>query len=44
MGACPDLATSLREIRKLYVELRYGPRPRPDDLTRLKFLVNGLRP
>jgi hypothetical protein len=44
MGACPDLTTSLREIRKLYVELRYGPRPRPDDLTRLKFLVNGLRP
>ncbi|HEX7375345.1 MAG TPA: DUF3488 and transglutaminase-like domain-containing protein [Steroidobacteraceae bacterium] len=44
MHACPDLAAPLREIRKLYVELRYGPRPRPDDLTRLKFLVNGLRP
>jgi len=42
-AACPDLAPRLHEIRKLYVELRYGPGPRPDDLTRLKFLVNGLR-
>jgi len=43
MGSCPDLAPQLREIRTSYVALRYGPKPRPDDLTRLKFLVNGLR-
>ena len=40
---CPDLAPQLREILKLYVELRYGPHPRHDDLARLKLLVNGLR-
>ena len=43
-AACPDLAAQLHEIRKLYVALRYGPHPRPDDLARLKHLVNALRP
>jgi hypothetical protein len=41
---CPDLAPQLRDIRAIYAALRYGPRPRPDDLQRLKFLVNALRP
>jgi transglutaminase-like putative cysteine protease len=43
-AACPDLAPQLRDIRGIYAALRYGPRPRPDDLRRLKFLVNALRP
>ncbi len=43
-AACPDLAAELREIRRHYVALRYGPRPREEDLARLKFLVNALRP
>jgi hypothetical protein len=43
-AACPDLARSLGEIRKLYAALRYGPAPRPDDLQRLKHAVNSLRP
>jgi transglutaminase-like putative cysteine protease len=42
--ACPDLARQLREIRLLYASERYGPRPRPADLQRLKHLVNALRP
>ena len=42
--ACPDLAAQLQDIRVTYAALRYGPRPRPDDLQRLKFLVNALRP
>jgi protein-glutamine gamma-glutamyltransferase len=41
--ACPDLARPLREIRKLYTALRYGPTPRGDDLQRLKHAVNSLR-
>jgi transglutaminase-like putative cysteine protease len=43
-SACPDLARPLREIRALYAAERYGPRPRPADLQRLKHLVNALRP
>jgi transglutaminase-like putative cysteine protease len=43
-AACPDLAENLREIRKLYVALRYGPRPTEHDLQRLKHAVNALRP
>ncbi len=39
----PDLAGDLREIRKLYVALRYGPRPTAHDLQRLKHAVNALR-
>jgi transglutaminase-like putative cysteine protease len=41
--ACPDLAPKLTEIRRLYVDLRYGPLPSERDLRRLKLLVNGLR-
>ena len=40
---CPELADDLEEIRRLYVAQRYGPRPRPDDLQRLKHRVNALR-
>jgi protein-glutamine gamma-glutamyltransferase len=40
---CPDLARPLREIRVLYAAQRYGPAPRPDELQRLKHLVNALR-
>ena len=43
-AACPDLATRIRDIRNLYVALRYGPSPTLADLRRLKYLVNGLRP
>jgi len=39
----PDLADQLREIRKLYIALRYGPRPTDHDLQRLKHAVNALR-
>jgi len=42
--ACPDLAPDLGAIRRLYVDLRYGPLPADADLRRLKHLVNGLRP
>jgi len=42
-GACPDLAAELETIRRLYVDLRYGPSPRDDDLRRLKHAVNRLR-
>jgi transglutaminase-like putative cysteine protease len=41
---CPDLAGELREIRDLYAGLRYGPAPGTADLSRLKHLVNRLRP
>ena len=41
--ACPDLAPQLAEIRRLYVDLRYGPQPAEHDLRRLKLLVNRLR-
>lgn len=43
-AACPDLERPLREIRKLYTALRYGPAPRADDLQRLKHAVNSLQP
>jgi transglutaminase-like putative cysteine protease len=43
-AACPDLADQIREIRRLYVALRYGPRPSDHDLQRLKHAVNALRP
>jgi hypothetical protein len=42
--ACPDLARELGAIRRLYVELRYGPLPAEGDLRRLKHLVGQLRP
>jgi transglutaminase-like putative cysteine protease len=40
---CPDLAGELREIRTLYVTLRYGPQPAATDLQRLKHAVNALQ-
>ena len=40
---CPDIASDLRQIRALYVDLRYGPSPTAADLGRLKHLVNRLR-
>jgi transglutaminase-like putative cysteine protease len=43
-AVCPDLADELVEIREVYVDLRYGPRPTEADLRRLKHLVNRLRP
>jgi hypothetical protein len=42
--ACPDIAQDLAAIRRLYVDLRYGPRPTATDLRRLKHRVNRLRP
>jgi hypothetical protein len=42
--SCPDLAQDLAEIRRLYVELRYGPLPTESGLRRLKHRVNRLRP
>jgi protein-glutamine gamma-glutamyltransferase len=41
---CPDIARDIRRIRDLYSGLRYGPRPGAGDLSRLKHLVNRLRP
>jgi transglutaminase-like putative cysteine protease len=43
-ASCPDLARDLLRIRDLYARLRYGPRPGSGDLSRLKHLVNRLRP
>jgi len=43
-AACPDLAPDLAQIRRLYADLRYGPRPAGTDLQLLKHRVNGLRP
>jgi transglutaminase-like putative cysteine protease len=42
-AALPELAGDLAAIRQLYVAQRYGPRPRPEDLQRLKHRVNALR-
>lgn len=42
--SCPDLARDIARIRDLYAGLRYGPRPGPGDLSRLKHMVNRLRP
>ena len=42
-GLCPDLAPELADIRSLYADLRYGPRPNDTDLRRLKHAVNRLR-
>ena len=42
-AACPELAAELGAIRRLYVDLRYGPRPDPQDLRLLKHRVNRLR-
>ena len=39
----PELAYSLREIRSLYVSLRYGPSPLTTEFSRLKHLVNQLQ-
>ncbi len=38
----PDLASSLQEIRGLYIAQRYGPRPTDERLQRLKHAVNRL--
>jgi protein-glutamine gamma-glutamyltransferase len=43
-ASCPDLAADIARIRDLYSGLRYGPRPGAGDLSRLKHLVNRLRP
>jgi transglutaminase-like putative cysteine protease len=40
----PDLSAQIRDIRSLYVALRYGPHPREDQLRRLKHAVNRLQP
>jgi transglutaminase-like putative cysteine protease len=40
--ARPDLAQQLDEVRRLYVNLRYGPSPLSSELSRLKFLANQL--
>jgi transglutaminase-like putative cysteine protease len=42
--ACPDLAPDLAQIRRLYADLRYGPRPDGAGLQLLKHRVNRLRP
>ena len=42
--SCPDLAWDLAAIRRLYVDLRYGPLPTDSDLRHLKHRVNRLRP
>lgn len=36
----PELATQLNEVRDLYVELRYGPRPDRQQLSRLRYVVD----
>jgi len=42
-GALPHLASSLEEIRSLYVRLRYGQHPLGSELSRLKFLIGQLK-
>jgi hypothetical protein len=39
----PALAAELRELRSVYVDLRYGPMQMPTQLSRFKYLVNRLR-
>jgi transglutaminase-like putative cysteine protease len=41
--ARPELASQLEEVRALYVNLRYGPMPLQSQLSRLRFLINGLK-
>ncbi|HEY6643448.1 DUF3488 and transglutaminase-like domain-containing protein [Povalibacter sp.] len=41
--ARPDLNRQLEEIRSLYIDLRYGPSPLANQLSRLKFLVGRLK-
>lgn len=41
-AARPELAAQIREIRQLYISLRYGPSPLSSQLSRLKFLVNQI--
>lgn len=43
-AARPDLAAVLRELRDLYVALRYEPQPTKQQLSRLKYLVDRLQP
>jgi len=43
-AACPDIAGDLATIRRLYVDLRYGPLPTESNLRLLKHQVNRLRP
>lgn len=38
----PDLADAVARITRLYVKLRYERNPRPDDLKRLRRLINAL--
>lgn len=40
--AKPKIARDLSEAREIYVGLRYGPSPKPSDLSRFKFIVNQL--
>ena len=40
--ARPEIAAQLNELRTLYTALRYGPSPAPQQLSRMRFLVNGL--
>lgn len=41
--ARPELATQLREMRDLYVELRYGVQPTTQQLSRLRYLVDQVK-
>jgi hypothetical protein len=40
----PQHARDIVEIAALYAGLRYGPNPRPDDLSRLKSRIASFRP
>jgi transglutaminase-like putative cysteine protease len=41
--SCPALAVELRELRSLYVGLRYNPDPLLSQQSRFKYLVNNLK-
>lgn len=43
-AARPDLAVLLRELRDVYVAYRYEPQPSREQLSRLRYLVDRLRP